>query len=261
MLFQMRFSGLIKRGGMWTYRREIPPKLRSFLGKREIKVSLRTTDEAMAQRRWRIEHERTEQLFREAAKGQESPAIAAYKAVQAHTWGDPRSEEGLDMHLTTLLDERGDSLDPVQRAAILALLARSPGSDQESDNPPLSILFDRHQQEKKLPGKTAAEWQNVLAKFTAACGDLPVRSITQAHVRSFKASLLGALGSRLNAQGKPRPLSPATIRKSLGALSSVLAWAQREGYIPSNPAQGITVPSHDTTTTLHASLSPPRICG
>ena len=36
----MRFPGLIKRGGVWIYRREVPPKLHALIGKREIKESL-----------------------------------------------------------------------------------------------------------------------------------------------------------------------------------------------------------------------------
>jgi hypothetical protein len=222
MLFRMRLPGLIKRGGAWIYRREVPPKLRSFIGKREIKESLRTTDERGARRRW----------------------------------------QGLDAHLTMLLDEQWNNqrrLDPVEHAKILALLTRSP-VEQESDNPPISLIFERHQAERKLPAKTAAEWTKVLEKFTATAGDLPVRSINQGHIRQFKASLLGTLGARLDTEGKPRPLSAATVRKMLGALSSVLTWAKNEGFIPLNPAQGITVPlpRHNDDTTRHVSRTRPR---
>jgi hypothetical protein len=105
MLFHMRFPGLIKRGGVWIYRREVPPKLRAVIGKREWK-----------------EH-----------------------------W-----------------NER--SLDSVERAKILALLARQPEANQDgqgsSDNPPLSLIFDRHQAEKTLPAKTAVEWSKARDKLS-----------------------------------------------------------------------------------------------
>jgi hypothetical protein len=65
-------------------------------------------------------------------------------------------------------------------------------------------------------------------------GDRAVRAVTPADVRGFKASLLATSGRN----GKT--LSAGTVKKNLGALASVLAWAKREGYTPTNPAQGIT---------------------
>jgi integrase len=59
-------------------------------------------------------------------------------------------------------------------------------------------------------------------------GDLPVRSITQAHVRAFKTGLLAT------------KLAPKTVQKLLSALRAVLSWGRREGYIMVNPAEGIT---------------------
>jgi integrase len=65
-------------------------------------------------------------------------------------------------------------------------------------------------------------------------GDLPVRAITQSHVRSFKAALLATKGRT------GTTLSSATVKTTLGALASVLSWAKREGYVTTNPAEGIT---------------------
>ena len=90
--------------------------------------------------------------------------------------------------------------------------------------------------ERKLPPKTELEWDGVLRRFTEAVGaDLPVRAISAAHVRSFKAALLGTTGRT----GKT--LSPATVKKNMGALASVLSWSKREGYLTVNPAEDITV--------------------
>ncbi len=75
-----------------------------------------------------------------------------------------------------------------------------------------------------------------LRRFSETVGaDLPVRAITKAHVRAFKDSLLGVPSRRTG-----RPTSPATARKLLGPLASVLSWAVRKGYLDLNPSQGVT---------------------
>jgi hypothetical protein len=33
----VRMNGLVKRGGVWQYRREVPLRLRSIIGSREVK--------------------------------------------------------------------------------------------------------------------------------------------------------------------------------------------------------------------------------
>ena len=38
----VRMNGLVKRGGMWQYRREVPPRLRSIIEQREVERSLGT---------------------------------------------------------------------------------------------------------------------------------------------------------------------------------------------------------------------------
>jgi integrase len=162
--------------------------------------------------------------------------VAAYKAVQAHVPGDDEAEEGLDSALTSMLAKR--NLSPTERAVVEALLSRRENSSE--DNPPLSLVYERYFTERNLPKKTQGEWKLVLRRFTETAGcDLPVKSITTANVRAFKATLLqqAATGSTAS---KVRPLAPATIQKSLNGLRAVLQWAKKEGYLSSNPADGIT---------------------
>jgi len=105
----LRMDGLVKRGGVYQFRRDVPLRLRSAIGKREWTESLDTTDKNVAQTRWKVVNERVKQVFREAEAGVKSPAVVGYKAVQA--WRDERAvmpsrdgeEEALDSHLTMLL--------------------------------------------------------------------------------------------------------------------------------------------------------------
>src|SRR5688572_30213128 len=99
---------------LFQYRREVPEPLRAILGKREIKQSLGTSDLAAAQRKWAAVHADAERMFAEARAGVKSPAIVAYRAVEAWREGDVDHEEAIDSHLTMLLERGG--LDPTQRA-------------------------------------------------------------------------------------------------------------------------------------------------
>jgi integrase len=230
----VRMKGLVKRGGVWLYRREVPKRLRPIIGNREVKRTLGTGDLNAAQRRWQTVNAEVDRLFKEAEAAVKNPSIAAYKAVE--DWRKTRAdddgqEDALDLHLTTLLER--DDLEPTKRVAVEALLRRR--DDDGADNPPLSILFERYYAERKLPAKTKLEWDGVLKRFTTAIGaDVPVRAITAGHVRSFKAALFATTGRT----GKT--LSGATVKKALGALGSVLSWAKREGYLVANPSEGIT---------------------
>jgi integrase len=233
----VRMKGLVKRGGVWLYRREVPKRLRSIIGSREVKRTLGTGDLNAAQRKWQKVNAEVDRLFTEAEAAAQNPSIAAYKAVedwrknQAVRPDDDGQEDALDLHLTTLLER--DDLDRTKRIAVEALLRRR--DYDGADNPPLSILFERYYSERKLPPKTKLEWDGVLKRFTTAVGaDLPVRAITAAHIRTFKTALYATTGRT----GKA--LAGATVKKALGALGSVLSWAKREGYLPANPAEGIT---------------------
>jgi len=45
---------------------------------------------------------------------------------------------------------------------------------------------------------------------------------------------------RLDAEGKPLTLSPASVQKQLNAIKAVLSWAVAQGYMENNPATGIS---------------------
>jgi hypothetical protein len=210
-------EGLVKRGTVFIYRRDVPKRLRGIIGKREIKLSLDTSDLGVAERRWSSVKAKVDQMLAEAEKGLHSPTVGAYKVLQG--WretsgdGDPASkrEIGLDFHLTSLLDPKWQDqpMSPDKRAAVEALLKRHENGSE--DNPPLTLLFERYYSERKLPAKTKLEWQGVLNRFLAVLGgDRAVRAVP-ADVRGFKASLLATVGRN----GKT--LSPGTVKKNLGA--------------------------------------------
>jgi len=119
----------------------------------------------------------------------------------------------------------------------LKLLREEKSHRDDSDNPPLSVTFTRYYAERKLPAKTRLEWNGVLRRIQAVCGgDVRVRSVTQAHARMLKDSLLATPARRGGGT-----LSPATVQKNLSGLRAVLGWAKRNGYVSSNPAEDMIV--------------------
>lgn len=219
----MTLDGLIKRGEVYIYRRVVPEALRAIMGKREIKVSLGTADEAVAVARWRKVSTEVNVKLAEAMAGRLSPAVAGYKAVEKWTPGTPDAEWALNTHL----EENATSLAPEMRAALL---------NRHDASPPLSLIFKRYYAERKLPAKTQLEWDLVLERIQGVCGgDVPVRTVTKVNVREFKDRLLGHVGRT----GKK--LSPATVKKNLGGLGAVLGWAKRNDYITVNPVEDMIV--------------------
>jgi integrase len=133
-------------------------------------------------------------------------------------------------------EQHGKPLDAAQRAIFEALLKRRSEENGE-DNPPLTILFDLYYVERKLPVKTKTEWEGICTRFMETVGiDLPVRSLTQAHIRNFKTGMLTNASKRTG-----QPVAPVTVKKVLSALRAVLAWGKSEGYLTANVADGITV--------------------
>jgi len=61
----VRMNGLVKRGGVWQYRLEVPPRLRSIIGSREVKRSLGTGGLQAAQRRWQTVKAEVDRVFAE----------------------------------------------------------------------------------------------------------------------------------------------------------------------------------------------------
>ena len=249
-LWRTGYSLLYRRQGIYRYRRQVPKELREIIGRREIKISLRTTDPETAKRRLAVEALKTDRLFNEARRTLANPAALAFNAVRqdaADRRQRPRTEDELDVESVALTDavEKAETqrpLDPVRARVLRAILdARQKDPDGlettgSEDNPTLSMLFDRWREERRPPQKTWEEWTTARKRFESVVGgDVVVRSITKAHVRAYKEALLRTP----KRHGSGTKLSPASVSKGLTAIRSVLSWAVDQGYIESNPADGI----------------------
>jgi integrase len=233
-----------RRGSVYRFRRGVPERLRPIIGTREVMRSLKTRDPREADRWGLAVAAEVDRMFAEAEAALKNPAVRVYKALQqdaADRLRRPRSAsdeateaEAIVSALEKLEHDRTAEA-ATQRTILEAVLKRVSGREDDADNPPLSILFDRWKAERKPPAKTWMEWDGARRRFEQAVGvDLPVRSITKQHVRVFKDALLSSTSKRTG-----RSMSPATVQKLLNAVGSVLSWAVKQGYIDANPAHGV----------------------
>jgi hypothetical protein len=100
-------------------------------------------------------------------------------------------------------------------------------------------LLDAFLAERKLPSKSEAEFRACYRRFTALVGEhTPARDVTKAECRAYKESLLAAPSNRSLA--KDGTLSPASVKKLLGIVSTIWRYGVSQGLVDVNPFEGIT---------------------
>src|SRR4030095_2416744 len=139
----------------------------------------------------KVESLKVDALFDAARRG----VIGALSATLDSRMTEEEIEITRDYFVDKLVaDDQGERrLSPVEKARYLAFVSSS------ADNPPLSVIWEKWRQERQPSSKLWAEWSTVLRRFTSIAlegADMPVRDITKAHVRTFKAKLLATPARR-----------------------------------------------------------------
>jgi len=127
----------------------------------------------------------------------------------------------VDFHVTMLFeqDHRGErTLTTLERQNLTTLLHR----DEQENNPVLSALFVRYYEWRQLPGKSKLEWEAATDRGLGRCSG---QSRQQGHHTTIHRGPYPAI-SRLRRE-------PSNC-----ALSSVFAFAVRQGYLEVNPVAG-----------------------
>lgn len=91
-------------------------------------------------------------------------------------------------------------------------------------------LFEPWQREAQPKTKTADEYKKTIHEFHECVGLFPLTSIKTEHVRRYKDSLVSK-GS----------LAAGSSNQRVGVIKTLLNFAKANGYIESNPAEGIKV--------------------
>jgi len=260
----MSYHMIIRRGSTWHYRRAVPTALRQIVGQREITRSLYTSDLREAKSRAIAVAAEVDALLWRARRTLDNPEAAvsavasklvrqdaeARRGVLVDDDQAEREQAGLSDELERLTERPlpanlGDAVQVQARIkALRAVLAKlegngAPDGAPEAEDVTLSSLFERYQAERKPSAKVWREFDLVCRHAITAFGDLPARSIGKQHIRTLKAALLTMPSSkRRQGQQEGATLSTSTVVKLLGLLRSVLAWAEREGFVDVNPAHG-----------------------
>ena len=250
MIFSLN---IVRRGGVFYWRKAVPLALRSLVGQREWIVSLRTSDPAVARKRAHAVALRIEKILSDTKRtaSPENTARAWKAAALREDLQDrirrPRTDELLEVETSVILDELENAtntaakqptpMNLARRDAFQEVLRRLEGSwtpqeTEEDEGVSLTELFLRWETETRPPAKTKWEWDKIRQRFTALAlggADLSVKRIERKHLVAFKDALL--------AENK----SPATVSKALAAVKSVLSFGVNNGLLQANAAVGVKV--------------------
>ncbi|MBR1069425.1 integrase [Bradyrhizobium japonicum] len=195
------------QSGVFFLRKRVPDRLRKAVGKREIKISLRTRDPDVA----RIRH--LEQLLRI------EHCFAQFDGVVVRPDGSPAAY--LEIKVGT------GSVPP------LALPDRpSPPPATVPERPaPVSLigLFESYAEEAQLSPATIKRWAPLIARFTVHLGHDDARAVRD-DVIVWKDSLL------------KEDIANLTVRDAyLASVRATLEFGVDQGKLDANPAAGVRV--------------------
>jgi integrase len=219
-------------------------------------------------RQWSNEDRKTLERFEVEARSEHDLAITeilddAEDALAANELEYVKEEvEALLDDFQLRLDERSDDYKKLSLvvlrehvSAYRALRGRSRGEPVETPSLPsaasrapsgglLSAAYEGWKRAKSATGRTADEFERAVALFVELHGDLPVATITRAHVRQFveamqevprrrSGDLLKATLPQIAQYGRNHPEVPkitaATINKNLSGVQAVAVWAWEKG--------------------------------
>lgn len=196
------------QSGVFFLRKRVPDRLRKAVGKREIKISLRTRDPDVARIRHLEQLLRIERSFAQfdgvVVRPDGSPA--AYVEIKAGTGAVPPSA----------LPDRS-----------------SPPPEIVLETPvPVSLvgLFESYAEEAQLSPATIKRWAPLIARFTVHLGHDDARAVNRDDVIAWKDSLL------------KEDIANLTVRDAyLASVRATLEFGVDQGKLVSNPASGVRV--------------------
>lgn len=196
------------RSGVFFLRKRVPDRLRKAVGKREIKISLRTRDPDIA----RIRH--LEQLLRI------EQSFAQFDGVAMGSNGSP-------LAYIEIKPGTGSVPPATPRAEPDMIAPQAPATLE-----PVSLigLFESYAEEAQLSPATVKRWAPLIARFTAHLGHDNARAVRRDDVIAWKDSLL------------KEDLANLTVRDAcLASVRATLGFGVDQGKLDANPAAGVRV--------------------
>jgi integrase len=251
----MLFPTMLRRKNGFLYlRKAIPKACRPAMGgRRELLISLKTRDPELAKLRWKIVSARVDAMLSAARRGTTVPLASSLARLTAGL--DDEQREAFESYLLMKLEDddaddrplsHGDpkvrgSLSHQQRAQFKAYFNQPPAGTP--DNPLLSAALAKRLAETSPTAKSSFAWNVSLQRFRSlACegADLPVRSVTRAHLVRFRDGLLKLPSKRGGT------LTPQSAVKDINAIKGLLTYSLAQGWIETNPGAGLSVAAKGT---------------
>jgi hypothetical protein len=196
------------QSGVFFLRKRVPDRLRKAVGKREIKISLRTRDPDVA----RIRH--LEQLLRI------EHCFAQFDGVVVRHDGSPAAY--LEIKAGT---------GPVPPLALPDRPSPHPAAVLETPAPVSLIgLFESYAEEAQLSPATIKRWAPLITRFTVHLGHDDAQAVSRDDVIAWKDSLL------------KEDIANLTVRDAyLASVRATLEFGVDQGKLVSNSASGVRV--------------------
>jgi integrase len=249
--------------GVYYFRIAIPLGLRDFLGRREIKKSLRTSNRRQAILSAQNLAAKVNGVFEEmrSMAGGKNPdtGIIILKGFKKENGtvtvdefhvdlDDKKKEVEIAEALFASINNNPEALKGVVTAAAAAT---------ERGNEPLSHVINKYRDEKMTENWTAGtlkEFDGMFGYVTEILGDLPINTIGYPEAERLKETLLKLPPSRktsplyrnlsiqqILATRPKKTLSRKTVNKYLSLVSNLFNYAKRYGYTDENYFQGVGV--------------------
>jgi integrase/recombinase XerD len=142
--------------------------------------------------------------------------------------------------LTTIPTEKTDAQVMGQIVAVIAA-ALSPQTDIETDHEMIDLWLQSRKSEL-----TRSEYRRDIEYFLAWMGGAELRQVSLKDMSNYQAACVG------------KGWKPATIRRKINAVRSLLRFAVKAGYLHSVPGEGLPLPA-DTAAPAVKVLSVPEI--
>lgn len=251
----------ISQHNVFYFRRSVPEDLRSILGQREIKRSLRTGDKREATRLARLLDFHIETIFQDARRAMSkhnkiNPLELIVKGGRVNRNGD------------FLFDSlETDPAHPDAEARVIrelrSLVGKPAGSEapssapSEADTPTLSDFVQAFCEEKRRENswtqKSHQEAKAIYDLLIKILGDIRCGEFSREKARDIKNTLVklppqvnkarefrGRSIKDIVADSPEKTMSITTVNKYLSRYSELFTWGKRNGYLTENFFEGLT---------------------
>lgn len=151
---------------------------------------------------------------------------------------------------------------PISICAAPEQTPANPLATPSPDNPLFSEVWKRYLKERAPAHKTELDFAASVRRFIEVNGDLPIKAITKAHIRTFKdvmlkipvirelpkavrtlpaLRLIATMEKQYKGESYPTLSTKTVNEKLLATIKIIISYAVANGYIDNNPASGMRV--------------------